>query len=223
MEAKNGSNDLANMTLEQARDSILDYLRKGNAGHYQIGRRYNHIVTHKLAEKNGYDSTQAFFSQHVKALSQSTLSLYGAVAGEFDEESCVKYGVNKLGILLTYQKATQLPLPEGDPGNMSIAVPQEDGAVQQKPFAECTVEELKQAMKHRRAAAKVPVSTQDEARVQFLRDSLAKYFTEKSRVSVNARVHRDRTLLTVQDIPLAELERLAEAILDAIPPLRAVP
>ncbi|MFY0529790.1 hypothetical protein ACN28I_43710 [Archangium gephyra] len=88
MEKTNGSNTLPELTLEQVRDSILSYLEQGNAGHYSIGRLYNYTVDNKLAEKNQYDSAQQFFSQHIKTLSQATLSRYGAVAREFTEEAC---------------------------------------------------------------------------------------------------------------------------------------
>ena len=36
------------LTLEQVRDSILNYLEQGNAGHYGIGRLYNYTVDNKL-------------------------------------------------------------------------------------------------------------------------------------------------------------------------------
>ncbi|HEX8826314.1 MAG TPA: hypothetical protein VF794_40790 [Archangium sp.] len=222
MNAMNASNATSELTLEQVRESILGYVAQGNAGHYHIGRLYNQVVSNKLAEKGGYTSAQLFFSQHVKALSQATLSLYGTVSQEFSEPLCVAYGMSKLGALLTYEKLTEIPLPEGDPGRTSIEVPRQDGSVQRMPFADCSLEELKLALKHKRATAKVPVPAGEAARVQFLRDSLMKHFQENARVRVNARVHRGKTLLSVQDVPLADLERFAEALLDGMQPVRAV-
>ncbi|QRN98846.1 hypothetical protein JRI60_07395 [Archangium violaceum] len=221
MQDTNGSDTLSTLTLEQAKDSILAYVAQGNSGHYNIGRLYNHIVDNDLARKSGYDSAQEFFSQHVKVLSKATLSLYGTVSREFSEPICVAYGMTLLGTLLTYEKAAGLRLPEGDPGQVPIEVPVEGGTVQSKPFADCSLDELKLALKHKRVPA-TPVSSSDAARVQFLRDSLMKHFAKSSRVSVSARVHRGKTLLSVQDVPLAELERFAEALLDGMQPVRAV-
>jgi hypothetical protein len=222
MEATNGSSTTFALTLKQVCDSILNYVAQGNAGHYNIGRLYNYVVDNGLAEKNGFKSAREFFSQQVKALSQATLSLYGAVSKEFPESICVAYGMTNLGALLTYEKLTGVQLPEGDPGSAPIEVPQESGAVQQKPFSDCTLEELKLALKHKRTPARASVSSMDAARVQFLSDSLARHFKENARVRVNARVHRGKTLVSMQDVPLAELERFAEALLDGLQPVRAV-
>ena len=222
MEETKGSNTTSALTLEQARDSMLSYVAQGHAGHYNIGQLYNYVVDNGLAEKNGFESAQQFFSQQVKALSQATLSLYGTVSREFSEPVCVAYGMTNLGALLTYEKLLGVKLPEGDPGRAPIEVPREDGTVEQKSFADCTLEELKRALKHKRAPASTSVPTVDAARVQFLRDSLLKHFAKSARVRVNARVHRGKTLLTVQDVPLSELERLAEALLDGMQPVRAV-
>jgi hypothetical protein len=219
MEATNGSDTFA-LTLQQVCDSILRYVAQGNAGHYNIGRLYNYVVDNGLAEKNGFESALEFFNQKVKVLSQATLSLYGAVSKEFPEPICVAYGMTKLGALLTYEKLTSAQLPEGDPGSAPIEVPQEGGGVQRKAFADCTQDELKLALKHKRTPAPVPVPNVDAARVQFLSDSLARHFKENTRVRVNARVHRGKTLVSMQDVPLAELERFAEALLDGMHPVR---
>lgn len=222
MEGTNNSNTTPALTLEQVRDSILGHVARGSSGQYAIGQLYNYAVDNRLAEKSGFKSAREFFSKYVKALSQSTLSLYGTVSREFPETVCVMYGMSNLGALLTYETLTGAQLPEGDPGNTLIDVPLEDGAVQRKPFADCSLEELKLALKHKRTPAAVPVSTVDSARVQFLRDSLVRHFTANSRVRVNARVHRGKTLVSVQDVPLSELERFAEALLDGMQPVRAV-
>lgn len=93
MSETNGSGTSVMMTLQQVRESILGYVAQGNAGHFHIGRLYNHTVENKLAEKEGFDSAQQFFSQHIKALSQAMLSRCGTVAREFTEQACGKYGV----------------------------------------------------------------------------------------------------------------------------------
>jgi hypothetical protein len=209
-------------TLEQVRDAILGYLAQGHSGHYNIGRLYRQVIANKLAEKGGYNSAQEFFSQHFKALSKATLSLYGTVSEEFSEPICVAYGMTNLGALLTYEKLTNVQLPEGDPGSTPIEVPDEDGVVQRKAFADCTLEELRLALKHKRTPARVPVPAVDAARVQALGESLARYFPQNSRVRVSSSVHRGKTLVSMQNVPLSELERFAEALLDGMQPVRAV-
>ena len=221
MNEVNDSNTPLELTLDQVRDSMLGYVAQGNAGHYQIGRLYNYVVDNELAVKGGYASAQLFFSEHVKALSQATLSMYGSVAQEFSEPVCVAYGMIKLSTLLTYEKVTKVRLPEGDPGHASIEVPLEDGTVQRRPFADCSLEDLKRALKHKRTADKEPVPAGEAARVQFLKDSVLRHFKEDKRVRVDARVHRGKTLVSMKDVPLAELERFAEALLEGMQPVRA--
>ncbi|MCY1076062.1 hypothetical protein [Archangium lansingense] len=223
MEQINTSNTLPELTLEQVRDSILSYLEQGNAGHYRIGRLYNYAVDNKLAEKTQYDSVQQYFSQHIKALSQSTLSRYGAVAREFTEEACTKYGVMNLTTLRTYVAAANIQVTSGDPGATPIDVPQEDGSVEQKPFAECTMEELKLAVKSKRTPSRATMPATDAARVEFMRESLSRHFAKGARVQFKTNLKGGKTFLTIQGVPLDEVERLMEALLDGLmPPVRAV-
>lgn len=223
MEQKNGSNNLSELTLEQVRDSILSYLEQGNAGHYGIGLLYNHTVDNKLAEKNGYDSAQQFFSQHIKTLSQATLSRYGAVAREFTEEACKKYGVMNLTTLRTYVTAADIQPTSGDPGATLIDVPQEDGRVVQKPFADCTMEDLKLAVKSKRKPSRATMPATDVARVDYMRESFSRHFMKGARVQFKTNVKGGKTFLTIQGVPLEEVERLMEALMDGLmPPVRAV-
>ena len=224
MAQTNESNTLPELTLEQVRDSILDYLAQGNAGHYNIGRLYNYTVDNKLAEKNGYPSAQQFFSQHITALSQATLTRYGTVAREFTEEACRKYGVTNLITLRTYEAAASLQPSSGDPGPTPIEVPQEGGGVVHKPFAECSVEELKLAVKNKRQDSQPPLPTTDEARVDLMRESLSRYFAQGARVQLKTSVQRGKTLVTIQGVPLEQMERLMEALMDGLmpQPVRAV-
>jgi len=223
MEQTNESNTPPELTLEQVRDSILSYLEQGNTGHYSIGRLYNYTVDNKLAEKNKYDSAQQYFSQHIKTLSQSTLSRYGAVAREFTEEACTKYGVMNLTTLRTYVAAADIQATSDDPGATPIDVPREDGHVVRKPFAECTMEELKLAVKSKRKPSRATMPTTDVARVEFMRESLSRHFAKGTRVQFKTNLKGGKTFLTIQGVPLEEVERLMEALLDGImPPVRAM-
>jgi hypothetical protein len=225
MEETNGSTTPSTLTLQQALASILGYLEQGNAGHYKIGQLYNYIVGNELAEKNGYESARQFFSQHVKALSQATLSRYGAVAREFTEEACTKYGVTNLSALRTYAAVADIQPVSGDPGPTPIDVPQtQGGLVTRKLFSECSVEELKLAVKNKRQPSRATMPTPDTARVALMRESLSRYFAKGARVQLKTSVQRGETLVTIQGVPLAQMERLMEALLDGLmpQPVRAV-
>lgn len=223
MEENKGSNGNSTLTLDQVKDSILSYLAQGNVGHYNIGRLYNYTVDNKLAEKNGYESAQQFFSQNIKALSQATLTRYGAVAREFTEEACRKYGVTNLNALRTYAGAASIQPTPGDPGPTPIDIPQKEGGMAQKPFSDCTMEELTRAVKHKRAPSRATPPTTDAARIDFMRESLARHFAKGARVQLKTNVQKGQTLLTIQGVPLADMERLMEALMDGLtlPPVRA--
>jgi hypothetical protein len=214
----NASSRFFGWTLEQARDSILAHLKEGNAGHYNIGCLYNYVVDNKLAEEKKYESAQAYFSQHIQELSQSTLSRYGAVAREFTEEACRTHGVMKLYTLRAYAKEANLQPTAGEPGLTPIDVPQEGEAAKQKPFAECSLEELRQAVKHQRKPSQATMPATDAARVQFMRDCFSRHFAKGARVELKTSVQRGKTLLTIQGVPLEELERLMEALMDGFQP-----
>lgn len=214
----NASSGLLTLTLEQVREAIRAHLKEGNAGHYNIGRLYNHVVDNKLAEQKKYESAQVYFNQHIQELSQSTLTRYGAVARDFTEEACRTYGVTKLYTLRTYAKGAGIQLTSGDPGLTPIDVPREGGKVEQKSFAQCSLDELSQAAKHKRKPSRATMPDTDAARIQFLRDSFSRHFAQGGRVQLKTSIQGGETLLTIQGVPLAQVERLMEALLDGFQP-----
>lgn len=217
MSETNASNTLPDLTLEQVRSSIRTYLTQGNAGNYGIGRLYNYTVATQLAEKNGYASAQAFFSQNFKELAQSTLSRYGAVARQFTEDACKTYGVAKLASLSAYLKLVELEVPHNDLGSIPIDVPQEGGAVTQKSFDECNLDDLLQALKHKRKPQK-PMPETDSARVNLMQESFARHFEKGAQVLLKANVQNGKTRLTIQGVPVEDVERLVEALMDGLQP-----
>jgi len=225
MAKTNESNTTPTLTLDQVRDSILKHLEQGNVGHYRIGQLYNYTVDTRLAEKNGYDSAQLFFNQQIKALSQATLTRYGAVAREFTEAACAKYGVTNLSTLRTYVTVAKLQLTRDDPGSTPIDVPQkEGGAPVRKSFSECSLEELRMAVKHKRTPSQETQPASDTARVELMRESLSRHFAKGARVQLKTSSNRGKTVVTIQGVPLEDMERLMEALMDGLmsPPVRAV-
>ncbi len=210
------------LTLEQVKGRILELCSQGEANSHQIGQLYNHVVDNELAEKSGYTSARDYFSQHIRVLAQSTLSLYGAVAHAFTAQDCVRYGTTNLSVLLSYTEAASLSLPKEGPGLVPVEIPQEDGTVTTKPFAECSVSELKLAVKHKRQPASgSPLPGADGTRVETLRQNLAQRFSQDSRVKVETRVTRGKTFISLMNVPLEELDTLTEVLVDGLtPPLR---
>jgi hypothetical protein len=210
------------ITLEQVSDTLHQLAANVNANHFRIGYLYNYVVTNKLAELGGFDSARAFFQQRVKILSQAVLSLCGTVARAFSEAACSRYGAYHLNALLSYAKAAKRKVSEEEPGPTPIDVPTEDGTVQTKPFAECTVEELRLAVKHQRAKDTPRLPEHTLERIQALRDSIVAHFPEDtSRTRLSARTHKDKTYITLRDVLVEDMELLTEALMDSLEPLPA--
>jgi hypothetical protein len=208
-------------TLEQIAIDINDLIRQGSISQYQIGVYYNHVVEKRMAETGGYKNARDFFSKKVKALSQATLSAYGTVARNFPEETATRYGMFNPRALLTYAEVSGVVVPH-EPGPMPIDVPQEDGTVRQKPFADCTVDDVERATRARRTPARPSVPVPDAARLLFIKHSVQQHFTGIADVNLSSRNEGGKTILNVQNVPMSELERLLAAVregLDAKPSL----
>jgi hypothetical protein len=190
--------------------------RQGNAGAYELGVLYNLVVDEGMAQDAGFKDAKDFFAKRLKGLSQSVLTTYGAVAREFSAEACEKYGAYSLYALLSYEKVAGIEADANEPGPTVIVVPIEAGTVAQKPFAECTIEDLKLAVKYKRAPVSPPSSSGEDERAGFYRDTLMGYFPSNSRFRVNARMHRGKLLLSLEDVPEADLAKLIEALKAAL-------
>ncbi len=153
------SANLWELTLEQLRDAIVQCLLQGSAGHYRIGKLYNHIVMCRRAVDDGYPTTREYFRRHVRVLSHASLVMFGAVARKFDQPVCEKYGMASLGALMEYQRLRYGYLPRygylglnrKEPGDTPIEIPRRGGLILTKPFADCTMEDLRQAVQAQRA------------------------------------------------------------------------
>lgn len=206
------------LTLAQVQDSIRSCLSQGHVGLYSIGRLYNYTVTCRLAEKNGYETARQFFSQNFKELAQATLSRYGAVARQFTEDACRRHGVAKLALLTTYARLTALDLASCEPGEVLLEIPQKGGVVTTLRFADCNVEMMLRAVKHRRRLLRPAPAAPDVARVDFMRESFSRHFAHGARVQLQTSAQGGRTLLSIQGVPLDDVERLVEALLDGLQP-----
>jgi hypothetical protein len=198
-------------TLDDITRIINQHIEAGHTGIYVIGLLYNEVVEKRLAVIAGYKDTRDYFTQKVKRLSQPTLSVYGRVAKLFTEAACMQHGPFKLNALAAYAEVAALSLP-ADPSGVVIAVPQDDGKVQEKPFTECSVDEVTRATKAKRAVPKSPVPVADQARLLFLADSIVTQFVGVAPVRMTSRSPGGKTIISLQDVPLAELPRLVAAL-----------
>jgi hypothetical protein len=207
----NKSSPNLQLTLEEVGERVVGLVEQGNADAYQIGVYYNYAVERELAKNGGYKDTEDFFQKRVKGISQSTLTMYGAMARAFTATACVKHGVSKLYALLSYEKLAGVTADGSEPGPTLIQVPTKEGAVEPKPFAECTVDELKLAVKHKRTPpTPLPVSAME--RVELYRGILDEHFGTESHIRVSARVERGKVLVTLKDIPEEQMPQLAEVL-----------
>jgi hypothetical protein len=199
------------MTLDEATNNMNMLVKQGSTAAYQIGTIYNYVVQKKLAEMAGY-TAQEYFSQKVKALSQATLSTYGAVARSFPQEACTLYGVYHLRALMRYAEAANITW-SSDPGDILIDVPQDDGKkVVKKPFAECSVDEVERATRARKTPPTVRVPVPDQARLLFFADSISRSFDGVAPVRLSSHNEEGRTVITLQNVPMAEVPRLIQAL-----------
>ncbi|MFL5344293.1 MAG: hypothetical protein ACJ8AT_05845 [Hyalangium sp.] len=213
------------MTLEQAQEAILQCLMQGPAGHYRIGKLYNHIVRNRLAVSQGYATTRRYFRRHVRVLSQSTLTMYGAVARQFSLEECEKYGMANLGALLEYARLSCTHVSWRDPGSTPVWIPRKGGLEISKPFADCTAEDLRDAIKARRAWPGQGRLEPEEKPVEAYLETLQQHFEENTQFppKIDARVHNRRLHVRIRHLRLWELGRLLEALRSILKPAPPAP
>ena len=202
------------MTLDQATTTMNALAQQGSVAAHQIGSLYNYIVARKLAELSGYKTTREYFNKNLKTISQATLSLYGSVAAKFPEEVCTQFGMYRLRALLSYVEATGALLE--NPGLVSIDVPQDDGKVVTKSFAECSVDEVERATRAKKSPPPVRVPVPDQARMLFFEDSIYRNFNGVAPVRLTSSSEEGTTYLNVQSVPMALVPRLIKALQEGL-------
>ncbi len=201
---------------------IRQLMAGGNVNCHQIGVHYNFVVDNKLAEKAGYKNAPEFFNQQLKDLSRSTLAMYGAVARVFNAESCGQYGMSALNLLSVYSEAAESELDTEDPSTMVIAVPDDNGVVDEKFFGECTVAELRKAIQRlRKPASSSPLPADTVTRVEQCRTAWTGYFPQQAGVRVEVRNRKGKAVMSLKDIPLEQMEQLTALLSTGMRPARA--
>jgi hypothetical protein len=200
------------MTLEQARVELLQLMGQGNLHYHRMGQIYNHLVDKRLAEKAGYKDARDFLSQRLADLSQSALSMYGAVAASFSASVARRFGVSCLHLLLAYQEATDVQVNPEEPGPTLIEVPDDKGQVHPMPFSKCSVDQMRRALQRkRRPASSKPVPAEAEALADQYREAVAGRFPGV-RVKVQVRNQKGKAVLDFKGIPVEQVSTLIAAL-----------
>jgi hypothetical protein len=211
------------MTLEQVRTAMLQLMMGEASHHHRMGQYYNYVVDHRLAEKAGYKDAKDYFSKHLADLSQTALTLYGAVAKAFSEPVARRYGVTCLYLLLSYKEATDIEVNHADPEGTLIQVPDDKGQLMSKPFGQCTVEQLRRALLHRRKpGATKPLPPEAELRAGQYREAVTGRFPKGTRVKVQVRNEKGKAVLDFKGIPLEQVGQFVAALSGELPPVRTV-
>ncbi len=212
------------MKLEEVPEAILQCLMPGGAGHYRVGRIYNRVVARRLAVNAGYPTTREYFRRHVRVLSHGALVMFGAVARGFPREVCEKYGMSHLGALLEYERLAPVHVKPSEPGDTPVEVPRRGGMMLTKPFADCTLEDLREANAQQRARLTTGRRRSHEEHIQRFCDTLQRRLEPSARlpVEVDARIIHWRLRVRLGNLDLDDLERLTEALERDLTPHRTV-
>ncbi len=201
------------MTLEQVRVEMLQLLAAESINHHRMGQLYNYVVDRKLAELAGFKDAQDYFSKNLRDVSQSALSMYGAVAHGFSEEIARQFGISSLYLLLSYKKAAGIQVDHEQPGATLIDVPDNKGVVTSKPFSACTVDEMRKACQGKRQpSTSKPLTPEDVALADQIGGAVTSRFVKGDPVRVQLRNHEGTPVLDIKGIPLAKWAKLKEAL-----------
>jgi hypothetical protein len=212
------------MNLEQARVALLGLMAQEHINHHQMGQLYNYVVDNKLPEKAGYEDAKAWFREHLVDLSQTTLTVYGAVAKSFSESVAQRFGVTCLSLLLTYKEAADLEVNHEEPGGTLIEVPQANGQVVNKAFSQCSVDELRRAIQRKRKpSSSKPLPPEVVARADQYREAVTGRFPKGVLVKVAVRNEKGRAVLDFKGIPVELVDTLIEALSAKVPLVSEAP
>jgi hypothetical protein len=205
--------------LSDMREDFVEMLGRIAVAQEQLGRAYDYAQSKRLAQVAGFKNAWDYFSRHFKGLTREALDSYSSMTFHWKPEAIRHYGMDRLRVLSSYlwlHGPSHMGPP--DPGVFLIRVPQPDGTLATKTFAECRLEEVQRALRPKPAPApRGRPSPTDSVRLLFLRDRLARYFEGLAEIRVDMRTEPDgRSFLTVQGIPMRELRRFLWAFQEGL-------
>jgi hypothetical protein len=217
-------NPYQGLTREQVLEQMRQLATEETRSQVLMGLLYNYLVDSQLLKGTQYKSALDFICSNIQQLSKSSLLLYSSVARKFTQEVCSRYGVYRLSSLLTYTEVTKIELNTSEPGGTFILVPDEKGEVKPKLFSSCTVEELRSAVQHaRNEVSNQPIPADQRELVDQFREAVVGRFPQGSPVRVQLRVHKGEPVVHFQYIPVTQVAKLTEALLDSLYPAQEEP
>jgi hypothetical protein len=207
-------NPYEGLTAEQVLDTMRRLKAQETGNQVAMGLLYNYLVDSKLLEGTKYKSALDYICQNIQEMSKAALLMYGAVARVFSHAVCAVFGISRLSLLLTYQKLTKIELNAEEPGNIFILVPDSTGEVKPKLFANCSVEDLRQALAHLRQKSVTPVPAEERAVVDRCREAVLGGFPKGTPIRVQMRNDEGHGVMDIKGIPVLQLSTLTEALLE---------
>lgn len=215
-------NPYQGLTREQVLDTMRKLLAEETRNHVHMGLLYNYLVDSKLLENTKHKSALDYICENIQEISRPALLMYGAVARVFTQQVCVEFGMTRLRLLLTYKDAAEIKLNYAEPGGTFIQVPNKDGEVKPKLFAHCSVEDMRQALAHLRESDLTPVPAEERELVDRYREAIIRRFPQGTAVRVQLRNQKGSAVVDLKGIPVQQMDKLAEALLDQLYPVLEV-
>ncbi|MFL5346581.1 MAG: hypothetical protein ACJ8AT_17515 [Hyalangium sp.] len=212
------------LNLAQVLTTMGTLLAEESLNSFRMGLLYIYVVDSNLLEGTKYKAAQDFLCDNFQEVSRSALVMYGGVARAFTEELCKQFGMTRLNLLLSYKKAAKLELNYNEPGSTSILVPDANGEVEAKPFADCTVEDLRKAVAHLRSPTpSQPIPEEHRALYDGYLQAVMSHFPKGSPVRVMLRTLEGNTLIDFKGVPILEVIKLAQALVAQLYPNLVLP
>ncbi|WP_224370355.1 hypothetical protein [Hyalangium versicolor] len=211
----NIANPYEGLTEQEALEEMLQLVNGQTRNYMRMGLLYNYLVDSKLLEgSKEYKSPLDYLCNNVKEVSRTSLLDYSAVARVFREEVGARYGMSRLRLLLSYKEATKLEVDYEEPGTALIQVPDKKGKVEPKLFADCSTEELRQALKLVRAEPESkPYPEQERTLVDGYREAIMRHLPQGTPVRVQLNRHKEESVMEIRTIPLGQVDKLIEGLM----------
>lgn len=196
---------------------------------YLMGVAYNNIIDGNLAVAAGYKSAADFITTmlkqaaeqppdsdgiKVRELTPGMLATYGSVARSYSIDDFSLYGHTSLNLLQRYCKAAGID-PKTPPSDIRVKIGMDGETPIEKPFAECTVRDMRAALKLLRPAPQ-ELSEADQEQVELLNLAVDTVVGTEIRSDLIARIRDGQLFFTLQDVPRERFEEVLWALLDAM-------
>lgn len=200
-------------SLQKIRELISGYVKESSDAQVHISSLYEIFKWISPNAPPEYKNAADYLCGNIPGLTHTDLRWYASTSKGFSLGVRIHYGLKKLRALRDYARAARITMTSPDPGATVVQVPQPDGTTVDKLFWSCGLEEVQRAVRMKRKPSpktRAPVS--DKVRVLFLAESLARHFQEVAPVRMDARQENGKTLVTVRDVPVAEMDRLIKSL-----------